>query len=461
MNLKLVVASMSVLGLVSCPVFAATHAKHKKMKHQTVAQRDYKDMGTFKDAPVCSVSQTSMIMSGMNQNVGRSMPNPCNPGWYNRIAMAGGVNIDIGKWGNRNANYMGENYKHLSINDAYFNVAASISDWVKAFASVSYMTATTNANPGTFNSFGLSEYSAAYSNNIAGTANNTVQLEQGYATIANFDVSPVFLEIGKHFQNFSSYEIHPITASLTQTMSEVLTTSAELGFVSDGFNGSVYVFDDPISKAGDSSTPTNYGVSLGYSHPNDQLGYAVGVGYLYNLIGANDTAYSIVNLRQDFATGSGTYAQRASGLALFGDVNSGPFTVGVRYTTALQRFSVNDLPKNGIADFTPASVVSGAGSVAPTAGASGAKPWAAGINAGYNFDAWGKGQNVYVGYQASREAAGLNLPRSRWLVGYGVDMFHGASFGIEWDHDNAYKAADGGNGNNTDLVSLRSSVKFG
>ena len=76
MNLKLVVASMSILGLVSCPVFAATHAKkkhhkkhhhhmvkHHKMERETVAQErreermeerhEYKDM-----APAC-IDQSS------------------------------------------------------------------------------------------------------------------------------------------------------------------------------------------------------------------------------------------------------------------------------------------------------------------------------------------------------------------------------------------------------------------
>src|SRR5476651_2316299 len=98
MNLKLVVASMSVLGLVTCPAFAAHHSKHK-MKHKVAAHRDYKDMGSLpvQAEPVCIISQNTVIMDGMTQSYGRSMPNPCNPGWYNRIQMSGGVNVDLGK----------------------------------------------------------------------------------------------------------------------------------------------------------------------------------------------------------------------------------------------------------------------------------------------------------------------------------------------------------------------------
>ena len=462
MNLKLVVASMSVLGLVSCPVLAVAKAKHKHHKHQMVAQHDYKDMGAlpYKDQPVCTISQNTMIMVDMTQNDGRSLPNPCNPGWFNRIAMSGGVNVDLGKFGNRNTNYMGENYQRFSLNDAYFNVAADVNEWAKAFASLSYSTATVNApfTGSAATGFVATEYSSAYSNNVTSGGNSTVQLEQAFATFGNMDESPIFIQVGKHFQDFSRYEIHPITRSMTQVMSETLATSVGIGFLTSGFHGQLFAFDDPIAKTGKTTNTTNYGVSLGYDQPSDCLGWGVGAGYLYNMIGVNDVAYVVNQINglaaPAFATG---YNSRVGAAAIYGDVNSGPFTLGARYTTSLQRYNVLDLPKNGVADV----VVSPLGNTL-VAGASGAKPWAAGIQAGYGFDAWGKNNNVYVGYQASRESAGLALPKSRWLLGYGVDVFgKNTNVGIEWDHDNAYSTSNGGSNNNTNLVSVRSSVKFG
>jgi hypothetical protein len=463
MNLKLVVATMSILGLVSCPAFAATHSKHKhKVKHQAVAAtQDYKDMGSFKDAgALCTISQAALVMDGMTQNVGRSMPNPCNPGWFNRLQFSGGVNVDLGKFGNTNANYMGENYRRFSLNDAYLNVGASINDWAHAFASLSYNTATVNA-PTQY--VPTAEYSAAYSNNANGTlGNSTVQLEQGFAVFGNPDASPFFLQVGKSFQDFSRYEIHPITASLTQVMSETLATSGKIGFIVPmGFHGAIYAFDDPINKVGKSTTATNYGASLGYDVINDQMGWDVGVGYLYNMIGANDVAYSVNQYNVNANNGSG-YNTRAGAVALYGDVNSGPFTLGARYTVAVQRFNPLDMPKNGVADTTATTLAGVVTAVNVNAGASGAKPWAAGVQAGYGFEGWGKNQNVYLGYQASREAAGLLIPKSRWLVGYGVEMFgKNTNIGVEWDHDMAYNASNGGTGNNTNLVSVRTSVKFG
>lgn len=450
MNLKLVVASMSILGLVSCPVFAATQSKsnmHHK-HHKMVKEVDYKGMGNLVPAPeVCTISQSAMIVDRMTQStpdvtsqglgLGRSMPNPCNPGWFNRVQFTGGINVDMGKFGSRSGNFMGENYQRISLNDAYINVGAVINDWTKAFASISYNTATINdIDLGNL----LAEYSSAYSNNVTGVGSNALQLEQAYMTFSNFDMSPIFVQLGKQFQDFSRYEIHPITRSMTQVVSETLATSLKLGFIASGFNGSVYVFDDPLAKVGKSATTTNYGAALGYDAPSDQFGWDVGVAYLYNMVGVNDVAY-IVN---QYNAGAG-YNKRVSVAAAYADVNVGPFVIGGRYTHALQRFNILDLPKNGTT----------------TTSTQGAVPWAAGLQAAYGFEGWGRNQSVYLGYQTSRQAGGLLLPKYRWLAGYGVDMFgKNTNVGVEWDHDKAYSAGQGGNGNTYNLISLRAAVKF-
>ena len=477
MKLKLVVASMSVLGLVSCPAFAA-HAKHKHhqtvTQQQVVAEHNYKD---YKDAlpleAACTITHSSMIMDQMTQSMGRSMPNPCNPGWFNRIHVSGGLNVDLGKFGNRNGNYMGENYQRLSLNDAYLNVGADINDWAKVFASISYNTATIN-DPSSANStygYHVSEYSSAYSNNVLSGSTNALQLEQAYATFANFDMSPIFLQIGKQFQDFSRYDIHPITRSLTQVMSETLATSIKVGFIANGFHGSLYAFDDPISKVGKTASSTNYGAALGFDMPSDQLGFDLGVGYLYNMMGVNDVAYQVnqFNLHNTSLSGNATnglqgYNSRIGAIAAYGDLNTGPFVLSARYTTALQRFNANDLPENGIAALNLApNTVAPFTQGSPIATASGARPWAAGVQAGYGFEGWSRNQNIYLGYQVSRQAAGLNLPRSRWALGYGIDAFgKNTNVGIEWDHDQAYSASNGGiPSNNTNLVTLRAGVQFG
>lgn len=503
MNLKLVVASMSILGLVSCPVFAATttnatnntkakhHRHHHKMMkhHETAAEEqaeevaehhgmrhhkaekesaawerreermehaDYKGMMMQPNAPeVCTITQETMILDGMTQNLGRAIPNPCYPGWFNRIQLSGGVNVDMGKWGNRNTKYMGENYHRVSLNDAYLNLQATVNDWVHAFASISYNTATIGDQFFSFPRDHEPEYDAAYDNNVRGAEHHTLQLEQGFATLANFNCSPFFVQVGKQFQDFSRYEIHPITETLTQVMSETLATSVKVGFIASGFSGAVWVFDDPLRKGGTRATTTNYGVSGGYDYPSDQFGFDIGAAYMYNLIGANNVAWNVGQFDfNNILLDVDTYQTRVGAVAAYADVNSGPFVLAARYTTALQRFNVNDLPKNGVVDVDAVTGI-------PFADASGAKPWAATVQAAYGFEAWCLNQNVYVGYQTSREAAGLLIPKYRWVAGYGVDVYKNTSLAVEWDNDHGYSAANGGSGNTTNLVTIRAAVKFG
>lgn len=522
MNLKVVVASMSFLGLVSCPLFAAAestdavnqtdtsaatapadtsssatapaastdtstttdnsaaaastdtsasstapaaeaatpakakgkakhHVKHRHHKvvrhhapvrHHVIVSHDYKDMAyPVQPAPVevCTIGQPAMIIGEATQNVGRAMPSPCNPGWYNRIQVAGGVNVDMGKWGNRNANFQGVNYQRFSLNDAYVNVGAVVNDWTKAFVSISYSDATPTGGTDS-NVYGYSSVYRPFD----------LTLEQAFGTWGNFEVSPFYVQIGKQFQDFSRYEIHPITRSMTQVLSEILRTSAKIGFVTPmGFDGSVYAFDDAMPKIGKNQTNTNYGAALGYDVPSDQLGWDVGVAYVYNMIGEADVAHGVSNF-----TGVFGYHSRVGAVAAYADVNSGPYSLAARYTTAVQRFNFNDMPKNGVFDLIAEDVVS------PFA--SGAKPWAAGLTAGYDFEFWGcRNNNLYLGYQASGQAAGLGLPKSRWQAGYGIEVWRNTDFTLEYDHDDAYSVTRGGNGNDDyNLITLRASVKF-
>lgn len=467
LQLNLVASIMGMSVLLSVPAYAehtkGKHHHHKKhhhaVKHEEMAEnhgyKDYKDMGPAQP-PVCTISPYTISMYEMTQNVGRSMPNPCNPGWFNRIHVSGGVNLDLGKFGNRGTDYMGVNYERFSINDAYLNFSADVNDWVKAFASLSFETATindpvpTNASVSSGDT-GISEYSAAYANNITSGSSSVIQMEQAFVTIGNMNESPLFLQLGKQFQDHSRYMIHPITRSLTQVMSETLATSAKIGFMTNGFTGSASVFENPIVKTGDSNKATNYILALGYDQNNDELGFDLGISYIRDMIGTNDVAYRVnqfLNVENIFTPITG-YRSRIAGMALYGDVNSGPFSLAARYTRALDNFNRFDLP----------DTVNTASILANNFG--GAKPWAAGIQAGYGFKAMDRDNNVYLGWQGSHDAVALSLPQHRWVLGWNANVWgDNTNVGIEWDRDSDYSSSKGGSGDNHNLVSLRLGAKF-
>lgn len=521
---KLVVATISVFGLsLATSAFAvdaaqtattpapapAKHHKHHRVAHHYVAHhghhgyRDYRPMGCAAMQP-CAVAcpsdcppppcvpcvvpcvprfdSTQAIMDGIGQAYGRSKP--C-PDWFNRVALSGGINFD-GHWGNLSYGYMGENVARLSINDAYLNVTAAVNSWTQAFASVSYSDPSVRLSRSKTDLAGLPKlgkfsnvYNYAPDALIGTSANfnrNSFNMEQAYITFSNFNCWPVFVKVGKQYVDFGRYQIHPITRSMAQVLSETLRVAAEAGFVThpcgctSGLHGSIYAFENaslPVTNEEVDGTDftgrisshpsTNYGVALGYEQGCDPMlggiNYDIGVGYMYNMIGVNDVQYGvsahrasilgvagILPIFSDFAQ---AYVDRVGAIAAYGDIMSGAFSLGVRYTTALQRFSSHDL-------------------VTTIGGTSGARPWAADITGGYNFNCWfGRNQNVYLGYQASRDAVELFLPKGRWIAGYNVDVWPKANLGFEYNHDTDYSTGQGGTGNSTNGLALRVAVKFG
>jgi len=444
MKLKLVALTMSVLGLVSTSAFAAdAPAKHKHHHvrkhhhhhHHMQAMAAQTDAGYKGALPVvvenCPTSQYATILDTMDQNLGRARPTEdCNK----LIAFAGGANFDV-HFGNRSTNYQGKNLERFSLNDAYLNIFGNVNDWAKAFASLSY------GDPSGVPTNAI-KTGGQYSNVYTNVTQNKVTLEQGFVRIANFDQYPVFIQLGKQFADFGRYMIHPITRSVTQSLSETLRTSAELGFIVPmGFHGDVYVFDNPITKTGDTHTKTNWGFALGFDNTSDQLGYGVNVGYLYNITGVNDVA-SLYTAATQVATNT-TYATRVSALAVDGMVKSGPFSLVADYAGALSRLSTAD------------------GLLSAANGTRGARPWGGNVQAGYAFNAWSRNQNVYVGFQFTGDAVMFNLPKNRWTVGWNADMWKNTNLGVEIGRDHDYSVAAGGTGRNSGTVGLRAAVQFG
>ncbi len=489
MKIKLVVLSMSVLGMMSCQVLAATQTtttttKHKHHHHKVVHQQ-----------------AAAPVYKGERVYKGEEVAAPVINDWYNRIAIDGGVNFDA-KWGNRHIGYEGENNQRLSVNDVHLNVTATVNDWVKAFAALSYDNASQalrGAGVGPNPLFATNLPKPGKYDNIKDSIGG-VNLEQGYIKFSNANQSPFYLTLGKQFVDFGKYNLHPVTQPLTQVVSETLRNAATIGFNTTMMNsavgvfGSAYVFDSPYKQqmpavivaggtvpgtpiAATSLTPLVtgssqghgkpvYGLRLGIGQTNDSLQWDLSADYIYNMIGVEGVAYGVGKFNgsntggligNDGISTNGTFENRVGAFALNGDIKTGPFGVELRYVTALQTFSPFDLTKNVVAT-TPSTVPP---VTAGIAGASGAKPWAVGINAGYVFNAWELGQGVFIGYQASGNAVNLYLPQSRWVAGYGVDVMKNTNVGLELDHDIDYSVSNGGTGNTNNQLGLRVAVRFG
>lgn len=470
MKLKRVALLMSVLGLVSCPVFAADNTEYNrhnmKHHHDQDSNREVSYKGEdFPRLTTCPrVNRYLPILDAMSQNVGRAQPTvDCDK----PIQFAGGINFDY-VIGDLTDGYMGENSSRFSVNDAYLNATGHVNDWVHAFLEVSYTNLSDvglddsllGPGPTAFHDPKPGLYSFGY--NLG-----ELTLQQGYITIGDVTRFPLFLRLGKQFLDYGRYVIHPPTRSVTQVMTETLQTAAELSFITGwsgmDLHGSFFVFQDTMGSDNDDDDQeddeefdpghkhTNYGAQLGFGKVSNQLGWDVGVGWMYNILGVNDMAYAVTLFRNGsddgVDPGEGSYEKRVSGLTAYGTINSGPFSLAAHYATALRHFDESDLTSEDDDD--------GDDDV------EGAKPWAFDITAAYNFVYWGKSQNLYVGFQTTGDAANLFLPEDRVVAGYSIDVLKNTNVGLEytWDHD--YGDDEGGTGENSNRVLVRVAVKFG
>lgn len=446
MERKLLIASISILGLISFPVFAEKLNSSVANSLQCNNPRGCSYQNIAPQQPIaCVITRSDMIMDATTQNLGRSLPGPCSPAWFNRISLSGGINVDTGKFGNRNVSnppafgpvrqgYAGENTKRASLNDAYLNVGAIVNDWASAFMSLSYLDAS--------NEYSMAYQTAPDSLNVD-NANARLMMQQAYMHFGNFDYSPLYVEAGQQFQDYGRYELHPITEPFTQVLTESLRTALKFGLIMNGWSASFSTFQNPLSQSAYGALPFNYAGAIGYENPGDCFGYDLGIGYMYNMDGVNavgNTAAYIGGVQFPTAI----YIRRVDSVALYGDANIRSFALALRYTQAMTEFDPLDLPLdlNHLAQ--------------------GAKPWAASMLASYGFNRWTKDQEVSFGYQISRETLFLNLPRGRYSLGYKIYTTHDTTFGAEWDHDIGYPVADGGTTQgNTNLVSLRFTAMFG
>ncbi len=459
MKLKCIVTSMILSGVISSPTFAGN---------------DDMPVGGLKGevfaTPCPNLSVYSPMMDAMSQTVRRAKP---TVGCGKPIQLAGGINFDT-QFGNVNQGFMGENNSRFTVNDAYLDVTGNMNPWVSAFMELSYNSIQDTAlNTVSFEQFPFNNhvvsmpgiYSEAYTL-------HALDLQQGYITLGNPELFPIFLKIGKQFQDFGRYTIHPITRSMTQVMTESLQTSAELSFISmwnnASLHGSIFTFQNQIPEMdiGD-VTPfflpivsnhgnTNFGAQLGMGQVSTQLGWDIGVGYINDMMGINDIAYATAFIKNTLAgdadgqvmnTNQSFYHERVSGLTAYGMVNSGPFSLSAHYVTALQSF--NDLDVSASLNEMTDDFLEGA------------QPWAADLQVAYGFNYFHRAQNLYLGYQQSGDAVALFIPERRWIAGYGIDVLKNTNIGVEYSNDRAYSIAEGGNDENSNRVALRIGVMFG
>src|SRR5436190_1340252 len=262
MKLKTIVASLVALGLSGC----------------VLAMKPYMMDPSFqRDVMRYQVNKLDMIL---DRNQPGGFDQPC--GWTCRINISGWMNTDA-YLANKPPVFLGLNpafnlndlnvenlpvlqptsgrASDLILNNANLFVDARVNNWVTANMSVVYTSLA--GLPGS-----TGPYNIANSLFVYHPLNRTA-IDTAYATIGNFQASPIYFRVGKEYIPFGAYDPYGFVTqeNPTQLFTEITATAAQLGFiVPNGIYGSLYTFagNPKISDGGSTRRIQNGGADLGW-----------------------------------------------------------------------------------------------------------------------------------------------------------------------------------------------------
>lgn len=463
MRLKLVIFSLLALG-VSCPALAAGIYVIDSAYEQEVMQAQVNEMDW---------------LLGRNQPGG--FDQPC--GWKCRINVSGWINSDayitntppVFLVTNPFFNYpflnltpqsfparMATNGRasDLLLNNANLFIDTRVNNWMNANVSLVY----TSLSPVT-GAQGIYEIPNSF---LIYRPISRTKLDTAYATLQRFNVSPVYLRVGKEYVPFGHYDPYSFVSSEnpTQLLSEINATTAQFGFtMPSGLYGSVYTFagQPRLSDGGSTRRIQNGGVNLGYTYTDCISSFNIDGGYIASITDTNFLSSYYTNTNVEFATNNipGLPDQKAPAYNVSAEFQWGPLDFNGHYLATTRSFR-KPLLLAFPAPFTPELL-----SVLTFK-----KPKLWGFELGLTFPAIANQTRLAIGYQATKHLAGI-LPSQRIYVDYlmnisqwfdvGVAIFQNKDYSFGEDQvvgENGGVFAMGGTGNKSTVGQIRASIKF-
>ncbi|MCD6585752.1 MAG: LbtU family siderophore porin [Desulfobacteraceae bacterium] len=257
-----------------------------------------------------------------------------------------------------------------------------------------------------------------------------VGLDEGFITIHGGDGFPVYLSAGKMYVPFGNFESTMISDPLTLELAETRESAVQVGFESEGFYGSAYVFNGDIDEAGEDSHIDNFGANAGFILENDNFCINAGVSYINNMLDsdglgewAEETMDTDGTELKDYVDGFGAHVI----------VNTGPVTFIGEYITMIDKPEfISDVPGIGF---------------------KGEKISAYNAEVAFTFDMAGKETTVGVGYQGTDDAGDF-LPETRIIGSIGVGIFDSTTLALEYAHDEFE------NDDEVDIVTAQLAIEF-
>lgn len=271
---------------------------------------------------------------------------------------------------------------------------------------------------------GLGEREFAY-------GEGTAFLETATLSFASPD-RPWSLAVGRQFLPFGVFDTRMISEPLTLEVGETNEIAWNLGWGSGALQAAVFGYngDDGLGSAGGLA---GYGGAVSVSLEREESAVAL------NLALTSDFGYAdnVLSVLADAAPGRQP-AGRVAGLAAYGSWRYGAVTIIGEYLGALDSYAAGEMEFAG----------------------RGAQPASWMLEAAWDFVAGGLDATVAAGYQATREAAALELPARRLIAVASVALTEPVTLGVEWARDSAYAEGKGGSGETTTTITVQFSYTF-
>lgn len=267
--------------------------------------------------------------------------------------------------------------------------------------------------------------------------NSRIYLDNGFATIGNFEVCPVYLTLGQMFVPFAGqYSSFMLSTPLPQQMGDARERAVLLGYQplsGNGLYGAIYGYHGASHTSRHTfQNINNGGINLGYKYHSPRDWSAdIGAAYIGNIADAIGFQENGAGIARGFVGFDATnLAERLEhvvpGLDLHSNFSVGCFRLYVEYVGALRTFCARNLSFNG----------------------KGAQPKSANIEGAYKFSIRHCPASVAVGYARTWEALALNLPEQRYNAVFNISIWKDTIASVEYRHDLNYPKGTfaGGNG---------------
>jgi len=239
-------------------------------------------------------------------------------------------------------------------------------------------------------------------------ASISFDLENGYSLMAG----QLYLPLG-------NYETNMISNSLPHEFSEVRETAIQLDITSGAFTSSFYVFNGDVLENGANDSIESMGFNIAYTTDSSTFGFS-----FINNLSDGDLITDVIS----------TTVSYVSGISIYATTTFGQTSVFFEYISAMDEFDVADL------------------SISTT----NQKPSTLNLELGFEL----KDAVFAVAYQTSSEAVDFELPETRFLVSYSMNLMKNTSLAFELTSDTNYSIADGGTGENASALTTQLAIAF-